>query len=68
MLICVARADQAPLHRRPRSCTPSTRRCERYLKDFGRLDEKPPDAVVLWEQFLIFAVVFGIADKVDQGR
>ena len=37
---------------------------ERYLKDFGRLDEKPPDAVVLWEQFLIYAVVFGIADQV----
>ncbi len=37
---------------------------ERYLKDFGRLDEKPPDAVVLWEQFLIYAVVFGIADEV----
>ena len=37
---------------------------ERYLKDFGRLDEKPPDAIVLWEQFLVFAVVFGIADQV----
>ena len=37
---------------------------ERYLKDFGRLDEKPPDAIVLWEQFLIYAVVFGIADQV----
>ncbi len=37
---------------------------ERYLKDFGRLQEKPPDAIVLWEQFLIFAVVFGIADQV----
>jgi len=37
---------------------------ERYLKDFGRLDEKPPDAVVLWEQFLVYAVVFGIADRV----
>jgi uncharacterized membrane protein len=37
---------------------------ERYLKEFGRLDEKPPDAIVLWEQFLIFAVVFGIADQV----
>jgi uncharacterized membrane protein len=36
----------------------------RYLKDFGRLDEKPPDAVVLWRQFLVFAVVFGIADEV----
>jgi uncharacterized membrane protein len=39
---------------------------ERYLKDFGRLDEKPPDAVVLWEQFLIYAVVFGIADQVTR--
>ena len=39
---------------------------ERYLKDFGRLDEKPPDAVVLWEQFLVYAVVFGIADEVTK--
>ena len=37
---------------------------ERYLKDFGRLQEKPPDAVVLWEHFLVYAVVFGIADEV----
>jgi uncharacterized membrane protein len=39
---------------------------QRYLKDFGRLQEKPPDAVVLWEQFLIYAVVFGIADQVTK--
>lgn len=39
---------------------------ERYLKDFGRLDEKPPDAVVLWERFLIYAVVFDIADQVTR--
>ena len=39
---------------------------ERYLKDFGRLDEKPPEAVVLWEKFLIYAVVFGIADQVTK--
>ena len=37
---------------------------ERYLRDFGRLQEKPPDAVVLWEAFLVYAVVFGIADDV----
>jgi uncharacterized membrane protein len=36
----------------------------RYMKDFGRLQEKPPDAVILWEQFLVYAVVFGIADDV----
>jgi uncharacterized membrane protein len=39
---------------------------QRYLRDFGRLDEKPPDAVVLWEKFLIYAVVFGIADQVTK--
>ena len=39
---------------------------ERYLKDFGRLQEKPPDAVVLWEAFLVYAVVFGIADEVTR--
>jgi len=37
---------------------------KRYMKDFGRMDEKPPDAVMLWEQFLVYAVVFGIADEV----
>lgn len=37
---------------------------ERYLRDFGRLQEKPPDAVVLWEGFLVYAVTFGIADRV----
>jgi uncharacterized membrane protein len=35
-----------------------------YMKDFGRLGEKPPTAVVLWEHFLVLAVVFGIADQV----
>jgi uncharacterized membrane protein len=35
-----------------------------YMKDFGRMDEKPPTSVVLWQQFLVLAVVFGIADQV----
>jgi uncharacterized membrane protein len=35
-----------------------------YLRDFSRLDEKPPGAVVLWEKFLVLAVVFGIAEQV----
>ena len=41
---------------------------KRYMKDFGRMQEKPPDAVVLWEQFLVYAVVFGIADQVVEGH
>lgn len=35
-----------------------------YLQDFSRLDEAIPQQVVLWERFLVMAVVFGIADQV----
>ena len=35
-----------------------------YMRDFGRMKEKPPTAVVLWEQYLVLAIVFGIADQV----
>lgn len=37
---------------------------ERFLRDFSRLNEAPPKSVVLWNRFLVLAVVFGIADKV----
>jgi uncharacterized membrane protein len=37
---------------------------EKYLKDFSRLDEAPPASVVLWNRFLVLAVVFGIAKEV----
>lgn len=35
-----------------------------YLRDFSRLQEAPPASVVLWNRFLVLAVVFGIADVV----
>ncbi|MGB4593337.1 MAG: DUF2207 domain-containing protein, partial [Coriobacteriia bacterium] len=35
-----------------------------YLRDFGRLEDAPPTHVVLWEHFLVMAVVFGIAEQV----
>jgi len=35
-----------------------------YLRDFGRLDEVPPQSIVLWNRFLVLAVVFGIATEV----
>ena len=35
-----------------------------YMKDFGRMQEKPPTSVVLWQQYLVLAIVFGIADQV----
>lgn len=35
-----------------------------YLRDFSRLREAPPASVVLWNKFLVLAVVFGIAETV----
>ena len=35
----------------------------RYMATFGRLQEKPAEAVVLWEQYLTLAVVLGLADE-----
>ena len=35
-----------------------------YLRDFSRLNEAPPMHVILWERFLVLAVVFGIAEEV----
>lgn len=35
-----------------------------YLRDFSRLDEAPPMHIILWQQFLVLAVVFGIAEQV----
>jgi len=35
-----------------------------YLRDFSRLQEAPPASVILWNQFLVLAVVFGIAEQV----
>ncbi len=35
-----------------------------FLRDFSRLQEAPPASVILWNQFLVLAVVFGIAEQV----
>lgn len=37
---------------------------ERYLKDFGKLNEKPAESIIIWEHYLVYATVFGIASKV----
>lgn len=36
----------------------------RYLTDFSRLKEYPAPAIVLWEQYLVFAVTLGVAERV----
>lgn len=35
-----------------------------YLRDFSRMQEKPAESVVLWERYLVLAVIFGIAEQV----
>ncbi len=37
---------------------------KKYMEDFSYLNEKEVPELVLWEQYLVFATAFGIADKV----
>ncbi|HLE07710.1 MAG TPA: DUF2207 domain-containing protein [archaeon] len=39
---------------------------KKFLSDFGIMKEKMPKEVYLWEQYLVFATTFGIADKVSK--
>lgn len=36
----------------------------RYLSDFSLLSEYPPESVVVWEKYLIYATALGVAEKV----
>lgn len=37
-----------------------------FMKDFGRMDEKELPEIILWEKYLVYATVFGIADKLSK--
>ena len=37
---------------------------KRYMEDFSMLDKREVPELVIWEKFLVYATVFGIADKV----
>ena len=39
---------------------------KRFLLDFGNFKEKELPEIILWERYLVYAVVFGIADKVQK--
>ena len=39
---------------------------KRFLEEFGRFDEKELPEIVLWERYLVYANIFGIADKVGK--
>ena len=37
---------------------------KKYMEDFSLLNEKEVPEIVIWEEFLVYATAFGIADKV----
>lgn len=39
---------------------------KKFLEDFGRFDEKELPEISLWERYLVYATVFGVADKVQK--
>lgn len=39
---------------------------KRFLEDFGRFNEKELPEIALWERYLVYANIFGIADKVSK--
>lgn len=39
---------------------------KKFLEDFGTFDTKELPEIALWERYLVYATVFGIADKVQK--
>lgn len=39
---------------------------EKFLTDFSIISEHPPESIVLWEDYLIYATALGVADKVEK--
>ena len=37
---------------------------QRYLQDFSRIEEAPPLALALWEDYLVYGITLGVADDV----
>ncbi len=39
---------------------------KRFLKDFGRMDEKTLPEVTLWDKYLVYATILGCADELEK--
>jgi len=39
---------------------------EKFLTDFSLLSEHPPESLIIWEDYLVYATALGIADKVEK--
>lgn len=38
----------------------------KYISDFSAINDYPPDSIIVWEHYLVYATALGIADKVEQ--
>lgn len=39
---------------------------KKFLNDFGTFDTKELPEIILWERYLVYATIFGLADKVEK--
>lgn len=39
---------------------------KKYIQDFSLIKEYPPESVIVWNQFLVYATALGVADKVEK--
>ena len=42
------------------------KRFKKFLSDFSNLRNVPPEAIVLWEKYIVYAIPLGVADKVEK--
>ena len=38
----------------------------KFLVDFGRFDEKELPEIILWEKYLVYATIFGVARQLEK--
>ena len=39
---------------------------KKFLNDFGRFDEKELPEIVLWEKYIVYATVLGVAERLEK--
>lgn len=37
---------------------------KKYLNDYSLLSQHPPQSIIIWERFLVYAIILGVADNV----
>ncbi|WP_295721881.1 DUF2207 domain-containing protein [uncultured Methanobrevibacter sp.] len=39
---------------------------KKYLKDFSLMKEYPPESIIIWNEYLVYATALGVADEVEK--